>query len=46
MQLADEVSFDIYLGKIGEIKFPKTQWYMTPQLRNIVFGSLLDFSIL
>ena len=23
MQLADDVSFEIYFGKIGEIKFPK-----------------------
>ena len=23
MQFADEVSFEIYLAKIGEIKFPK-----------------------
>ena len=23
MQLADDVSLDIYIGKVGEIKFPK-----------------------
>jgi hypothetical protein len=26
MQLADGFSFEIYFGKIGEIKFPKTIW--------------------
>ena len=47
MRLADEVNFEIYFGKIGEIKFPKNhsgifdgtfQFFFLGNFRKIMIG--------